>query len=85
MNIKFFRKANSNLEDMLEWVLRWTGIVCVILGSLGVLLLAFSGDKLISDSVLQLAFIFVSLYMLFFGLFLVMYYKKIVVRPKIQR
>ena len=85
MEVKLFRPASSNIEDLLELVLRWTGIVCLLLGSTGVLILAFSGNKLISDKVLQLAFAFVSFYMLFFGLFLMAYYKKIVVRPKIRR
>jgi len=84
MEVKLFRPASSNIEDLLELVLRWTGIVCLLLGSTGVLILAFSGNKLISDKVLQLAFTFVSSYMFFFGLFLMIYYKKIVVRPKIR-
>ena len=84
MKIKLLRSAGSNIEDLLEMVLRWTGIVCLLLGSTGVLILAFSGSKLISDKVLQLSFTFVSYYMLFFGLFLMIYYKKIVIRPKIR-
>jgi hypothetical protein len=84
MKVKLFSPASSNIEDLLELVLRWTGIVCLLLGSTGVLIIVFSGNKLISDKVLQLAFTFVSSYMLFFGLFLMAYYKKIVVRPKIR-
>jgi hypothetical protein len=85
MEVKFFGPASSNLEDMLEWILRWTGIVCLFLGSFGALLIISSGNKLVSDKVIQFAFSFVSFYMLFFGLFLMAYYKKIVVRPKIRR
>jgi hypothetical protein len=84
MKIKLFGPASSNIEDLLESVLRWIGIVCLLLGSTGVFIIAFSGNKLISDKVLQLSFTFISSYMLFFGLFLMIYYKKIVIRSKIR-
>ena len=81
---EYLDPSSSQMEDILEWVLLWSGVVLFVLGSIGALLIIFSGNKLITDSVLQFAFTFVSFYMLFFGIFLMAYHKKIVVRPKIR-
>ncbi len=82
METKPFGPASSNLEDILEWTLLWVGVVFLILGIIGVIIM-LSGYKIIKDQILQFAFTFVSFYMLFFGLLLIAYHKKIVVRPKI--
>ena len=75
----FFSPASSKLEDVLEWTLLWSGIVFLILGLVGITIM-LSGYRVLSDRVLQFAFTFVSFYMLFIGLFLIFYRKKIVVK-----
>ena len=84
MEINFLGPASPALEDILEWSLLWAGVVLFILGLSGSVIIIFSGRKIISDNVLQASFTFVSIYMLFLGLFLIKYRKKIVVRPKIR-
>jgi ABC-type transport system involved in multi-copper enzyme maturation permease subunit len=83
MEINFFGPASSELEDILDWTLLWAGVVFLVLGVIGIIII-LSGYKIISDQVLQFALGFVSLYMLFFGLFLMAYHGKIVVKPKPQ-
>ncbi len=70
------------LENFLQLVMFWTGIVLIIMGVIGSFLVILSGYSLIRDEVIQAAFTFVSFYMFFTGIFLIMYHKKILVRPK---
>jgi len=70
------------LENFLQFVMFWTGVVLIIMGFLGAILVILSSYRLIRDEVLQAAFTFVSFYMFFTGLFLIAYHKKILVRPK---
>jgi len=79
-----FKLESSKIEDILDWTLLWAGIVLLALGIIGALIL-FSGYKVLRDKVLQFAFTFVSFYMLFFGVLLILFHKKIVVRPVIKR
>ena len=72
-------ESNSRLEDLLEWTLCWTGIILLFLGLIGIIII-FSEYKIITDRTLQMVFIFVSIYMLFFGIILILYRKKIIVR-----
>lgn len=83
--INFFGPKSSKLEDVIQWFFLWSGIVSLIFGSMGAILAISLGEKLIKSSVLQIALSFVSFYMLFFGLFLIAYHKKIFVKPKIRR
>jgi len=80
----FFGPASSKLEDILEWILFWAGLVLSFLGFIGIIIMIFSGRKIMLDKVLLNAFTFISFYMLFFGLFLLAYRKKIIVKPKVQ-
>ena len=83
--INFFGPKSSKLEDVIQWFLLWSGIISLIFGSMGVILVIFLGDKLVKSNVLQVALSFISFYMLFFGLFLLAFHKKIFIRPKIRR
>ena len=82
--INFFGPKSSKLEDVIQWFLLWSGVIALIFGSMGVILVIFLGEKLIKSNVLQIALSFISFYMLFFGLFLIVYHKKIFVKPKIR-
>jgi len=83
--INFFGPKSSKLEDVIQWFLLWSGVIALIFGSMGVILVIFLGEKLIKSNVLQIALSFISFYMLFFGVFLIAYHKKIFVKPKIRR
>jgi glucan phosphoethanolaminetransferase (alkaline phosphatase superfamily) len=83
--INFFGPKSSKLEDLIQWFLLWSGIIALIFGSMGAILVIFLGEKLVKSDVLQTALSFVSFYMLFFGVFLIAYHKKIFVKPKIRR
>jgi sensor histidine kinase YesM len=77
------KKHNTRMENVLDWILLWTGIVSTFLGTIGTILIAFS--LLTTDKILAAVFTFVSFYMLFFGIFLLIYHKKIIVKPKFRR
>jgi len=79
MNEDLFSPTSSKLEDMLDWVLVWTGIVLIFLGSIGMIIVLL-GYNIIRDHVLNFVFTFISFYMLFWGFILILYHKKIVVR-----
>jgi len=81
MNEDLFSPTSSKLEDMLDWVLIWTGIVLIFLGSVGMIIVLL-GYNIIRDRVLNFVFTFISFYMLFWGFVLILYHKKIVVREK---
>ena len=84
MEIKPFGPASSKLEDVIEWTLLWSGVVFLVLGTIG-LIIVLSGYRIISSEVLQFSLGFISFYMLFFGLFLIAYHEKIVIKPKRRR
>jgi len=83
--INFFGPKSSKLEDLIQWFLLWSGIISMIFGSMGTILSISLGERLIKSNVLQIALLFVSFYMLFFGVFLIAYHKKIFVKPKVRR
>jgi len=83
--IILFGPKSSKLEDIIQWFLLWSGIISLVFGSMGAILVISLGEKLIRSNVLQIALSFISFYMLFFGIFLVAYHKKIFVKPKIRR
>lgn len=80
---EYLKRHNKKLENILDLILLWIGIVSTFLGTVGTILLAFS--FLTEDKILTAVFTFVSFYMLFFGIFLVVYHKKIIVKPKPHR
>ena len=83
--INFFGPKSSKLEDLIQWFLLWSGVISLIFGSMGAVLAISLGERLIKSKVLQVALTFVSFYMLFFGVFLIAYHKKIFVKPKTRR
>jgi hypothetical protein len=83
--INFFGPKSSKLEDVIQWLLLWSGITALVFGSMGTILVIALGEKLIKSNVLQIALSFISFYMLFFGIFLIVYHKKIFVKPKTRR
>ena len=83
--IDYFWPKSSKLEDMLEWFFLWSGVIALLFGFIGAILVISLGENLVKTEVLQIAFTFVSFYMLFFGMFLIVYHKKIFVRPKVRR
>ena len=76
----YLRKHNTKMENIIDWILLWTGVVSTFLGTLGTAMLAFSMFS--SDRVMTAVFAFISIYMLFFGMFLIFYHKKIIYKPK---
>lgn len=76
------KRDNKKIEEFLEWSLLWTGVATTLMGFIGVVLLSFS--VMVDDRIMTMVFTFVSFYMLFFGLFLVIFHKKIIVRKKLK-
>ena len=84
MKNESFGPESSKIEDIIDWTLLWSGVVLAVLGIVGAILI-ISGHRMMSDLVLQFSFSFVTFYMLFFGLFLMVVHKKIVIKPKPRR
>jgi hypothetical protein len=78
--LSIVRGRNKKIEDFLDLVLIVNGFLCTFIGASGILIITFSVMKM--DDVLLSAFAFVSGYMITIGVFLLVFHKKIIVRPK---
>ena len=72
--------SERGIEDFVENLLLWSGLVFVLLGFFGLLMMLFFPKIYGDDQVLQFGVSFVDAYMMVMGLFLVAFHKKIFVR-----
>ena len=69
--------------EMIETAFLISGIVFLFLGSMGIVIsVAFYNVGFFRDEVTSFAFAFINAFMALFGIFLIAFHKKIIVKPK---